>query len=271
MSKALAKAGGPEHFLALEMVEAGGIAELIAENIGVSGLTLFDFPRVDIPAGGSTLWQIDTPEGPTGVNALEGIILMAQDHRVYYRSSYGGGNEVPDCASADALIGIGDPGGLCQNCPNAKWGSALRQDGTKGRGQACSLRKQLVFLRPDEYFPMLIDLPPSSLGGLKQYMVSLTGRGMKYYQVITSIYLSSVRNDAGISYSKAEFRMIGPLEAEVAAKAAEYSAAIRSVVQIMDLEAETNKSMCALPREEFGSAPATNVTIAEGEGPFGDW
>ena len=255
MSKAqtgMVVAEGQSEFVALAVHDGGAsIADLIAENLGASGLSLQDFPQVKMPAGGSTIWEVPGLAESEGVSSLEGVIVMAQDHRVYYAEAYSGGDEAPDCASDDARHGHGDPGGWCEHCPNAKWGSSA-----KGKGQACSLRKQVILLRPHEHFPLRVDLPPSSLGELRKYMVALVSAGKTFTQVETGIRLTKATNAGGIDYSKASFRMVAELDPETAALATEYSKAIRAVVSLPDLDAPAEDAGPQNPRA-YTPPPAT--------------
>ena len=123
----------------IRKIEPAALAEMIAENVGASGLTLSDLEQVTIPAGGGTMWTIpDAIAGPTGAAELTGVVLYAQDRRAFWREGLedSGGGTPPDCSSPDAITGTGDPGGACGKCHMAEFGSA-----PDGRGQACKQQK----------------------------------------------------------------------------------------------------------------------------------
>ena len=267
---AMVPAGDVPEFVGLTSITTAQIGELIRENFGASGLSIFDFPKVDLPAGGGTAWEVPSLAGPTYTNTLEGIIIMAQDHRVYYRDAYQGGGEKPDCSSKDALVAEedGDPGGWCEKCPLAKWGSS-----EKGRGQACSLRKQIVLLRPHEFFPIMVDLPPSALGELRKYMIALTSAGKLLTHVATAITLRKEKNAAGIEYSKPDFRLLSVLDAETAARGTEYGKAIRSIIKLQDLAADVEAATSSDARTELSHIPAPAEMAApanaDSDDPFG--
>jgi hypothetical protein len=136
-----------------------------------------------------------------------GIVIATQHTRAYWKESFDetGGGTPPDCVSEDGETGIGAPGGECAGCPLAQFGSA-----EKGSGKACS-EKRLVFMAlPDEILPVCFKAPPTSLKNAKSYLMGLTSRGKKLYEVLTAITLEKDKSKSqGITYSKMVFRKVG--------------------------------------------------------------
>jgi hypothetical protein len=216
----------------LETVQAA-----IAENVGVGGITEFDFDRIKIPSGGALSFNVTTLAGETAEKTITGVIVIHRDARAYWKKSLdeGGGSQPPDCHSDDGLAGIGEPGGDCSKCPLARFGSDAKQ----GRGQACKSIRQLFLLRGDSLLPVVLALPPTSLKAARQYMLRLAGQGVPYWAVATKIGLESAQNAGGIKYAKATFEFAGMLSPEQRAKAKEYSDMLKPLVSKVVVDATT--------------------------------
>jgi hypothetical protein len=142
-------------------------------------------------------WEIPTLEGSEAVDEISGIIVFQKQTRAFWPQSIddGGGNVPPSCSSPDAKFGFGkqwatredpDPDGeprrvACAQCPNAQFGS----DG--GRGQACKQTSQLFLLMETGFLPAVVQVPPTSLGAVKKYMLALANAGVRYDQVVTTL------------------------------------------------------------------------------------
>jgi hypothetical protein len=191
------------------------LLEIFRDNLGDAGLAALDLSRVKVPSGGSLSWNVKTPDGEESVKEIEGIVLSWQPKRIYWEKSLneGGGKKPPDCTSADGFIGIGNPGGRCNQCPKAQFGSAKQ-----GHGQACKQVRQMLLVRPGEILPMLISVPPTSLKAMSQYFLGLTGRQIPYWAVTTKMRLERDKNEGGIEYAKVAFfqgRVLTPKERDV--------------------------------------------------------
>jgi hypothetical protein len=182
------------------------------DNIGTARISTFELPRIKCPTGGETIWIVQTPEGTETTREIEGIVTAWKTGRAYWKTSIkaGGGNRPPDCSSNDSFYGKGDPGGKCEDCPFAQFGSAPEG----GRGQACKQVRQMLYLRPGEILPYLISVPPTSLRNASQYFLGLVGRQIPYWGVTTKIRLESATNEAGKRYARMVFtvgrRLEGP-------------------------------------------------------------
>ena len=195
----------------------------MAENLGGASISPFDLDKVQIPSGGGLAWTVATLEGETSVSEVMGIIVHVQNARAYWKESFGesGGGTPPDCISDDALVGIGDPGGRCAECPNAAFGSDARH-----RGQACKLIQRLFLLRDGDMLPVVVNLPPGSLKNARKYLLRLVSNGIKASGVVTKIGLERDKNQDGITYSKATFAMVGKLDSAQAEAACAYGKAL---------------------------------------------
>lgn len=138
-----------------------------------------------------------------------------------------GSNKAPDCWSNDAirphpsLIPPAQPQGwpnprpiTCAECYWDQFGTSMRQDGSVGKGKACSDYKRCVV---KIYYPQmpigfeaaegqlfLMQIPPDSLQALKKYGDDLARERLAAAATITFVGL--VVNDKNVSYPKLAFR-----------------------------------------------------------------
>ncbi len=198
------------------------LPELIRANMGDQGLDEMDLDRLKIPAGGGTYWNVPTLDGEKPEERVTGVIIGHRDGRVYWAQGLdaGGGSQPPDCVSQNAVAGIGDPGGKCDECSLAQFGSA--QNGG-GKGQACKQIKLLFIMRPDvdgqpRLLPMAISLPPTSLKPARKYLLRLASMCVPYWGIETQFTLEETKNAGGITYTRAVLRAGRALDAETAAR-----------------------------------------------------
>lgn len=214
-------------FIALN--HAPEIAEIIEENLGGAEIQPNDLPRVKIPAGGATTWQIDTPEGPVSTPTLAGVLVKFQNIRGYWKSRKVTGSP-PDCSSQDMRVGVGDPGGACKTCPLAQFGSAPPADGEdESRGQACKQRELWFLLREGDLLPLVVSLPPTSLKAARQYRTNLTSANTRLTQVITELTLEARSGPEG-PYSVVVPKLSARLTDEYAVLAREYAKQMREML-----------------------------------------
>ena len=204
------------------------ITTMLKEGLAGETLSIADLDRIKIPTGGGTAWSYSQKGEDIVGKTIEGVIVHHQMTRVYWAAPYGSGAELspPDCFSADAITGKGDPGGDCSVCPMAEWGSKNGQ-----RGQACQARRLLFILLEGELLPRIISVSPGSLTVAKKYILSLVREGLTHTRVVTSIGLVKTKNAGGIDYSQLTFKMAGVLTAEVASRARVYGDQLRVVMQ----------------------------------------
>lgn len=201
----------------------GATIEALRANLGSGGITQFDLSRVKVPTGGGTTWEVPELEGSTPSKAIEGIIVGWRDVRAYWEHSFSGA-QPPDCSSQDAVTGIGNPGGSCNVCPMAEFGSKVGDDGKPRAGQACKLMRLLFILRKDDLLPLVLTAPPTSIPIIKRYFLQLASRGLPYWSVGTKFGLEKTRSGDGIEFSRIMPAIGARLTPEEDAKAREYSA-----------------------------------------------
>ncbi len=172
-------------------------AALIKENMGNQQLGPNDLSRVKIPPAGGLVWELPSIGEPEMVKEFQGILLGHRLTRVYWEKEYTGERVPPDCVSVNNLVGRGRPGGECANCPMSQWDS----DPKGGGGQACKQVQVLFILKPGDLLPIIVPLPPTSVGPFKKFLTLMTMQGYPYYSCVLNFRLQSAQNKGGIKYS----------------------------------------------------------------------
>jgi hypothetical protein len=214
--------------------------EAVRENIGGQILTPADFTRIKFPSAGSQFWELPNLEGDLEpVKAIQGIVLMRRDTRVYWTKEYDGERIPPDCSSDDCITGKGTPGGLCATCPNSQWES----DPKGGGGQACkAVGIQFVMVAGDA-LPIIIPVPPTSLQPVKKFMLGLSSKKLRYYDCILSFNLEQAQNKGGIKYSRIKLKLVSVLpelaREQIQAYKTSFSAAFAKV-KVADVAAQSD-------------------------------
>ncbi len=217
MTDKLAKQNDTFQLLAATADELNEMKALIADVIENDEMTPFDLPELKVPAGGGTSWEITTAAGGESVKTLKCIILVAGKVRQYYAGDFTGEAVPPHCSSQGGVTGVGSPGGTCESCPLAVWGSA------KNGAQACSERRHMLLLTPDSILPTFLNLPPTSIKNFRKYRMLLLGQTLPLSGVITEMTLTKAKNATGIEYSQVNFASGGALSPEERARAKEFA------------------------------------------------
>lgn len=225
----LVPAGGQQWAIANFESDMGmSLEEIIAENTSeADGINPFDLNRVKMPAGGGGMWEVPSSEGPQGAKAIEGVVVAWRTQRAYWSEPYGagGGATPPQCYSDDGIIGHGDPGLPCGECPFSQFGSDPR-----GVGQACKQMRMLFMLRPQDMLPLVVILPPMSIKPCQQYFLQLGSEGRPFWSVVTSIGLDSAVAKEGQKYSKATFRKARDLAPDERGAMQRYGAQLKPLI-----------------------------------------
>ena len=239
-STALAKV----QFAALASAEAAEeLAEVILENVGPRGLTADQLERLSWPTGGTTFWEVPNTEGgKEPVKDMVGVVLSFRDVRVYWSKPFSetGGGTPPDCYSDDAVIGIGSPGGVCASCPYNVWGTAINDKGEKTRGKACAERRLYLFLRPEDRLPVIINIPPTSLGVATSYGRRLANQVIRISKVVSNFALQKDKSGDGIEFSLLDPKMVRLLTDEEVANLKLYAETVVPAFKKVDISKEAD-------------------------------
>lgn len=217
----------PAGTFAIEVYEPNALREVVQENLAGMKIGLFDLEKIKVPAGGGTHWEVTDRDGhEDSQKEIIGVILMWKFSRAYWKVSIDGGKTgPPDCKSDDSKIGIGDPGGVCDRCSLAQFGSEPKNH----RGQACKQKMILLFLRPHSMFPQPVFLPPTSLKAARDYFVALSGRGKPFWSVMTSLTLGKKKNPEGIEYGEVALKSVGNLDGAIIEKVRAFGDGVKVV------------------------------------------
>jgi hypothetical protein len=210
----------------------GDIKVALDENLGGADVSAFDFSRVKVPAGGGLAWTIadQTTGDEFAETSFEGIIVAWKDQKAFWKQSLnesGARRGPPDCYSPDMKKGIGDPGVPCAGCKFNVFGSAK---GGQGRGKACKDTRQIFFMRSESVLPELLIIPPTSLAGVKSYMMKLAARAIPFWNCVTRFKLVKDKNAEGTEYSKVELQFVAALDGTPKQAAMQYSGLIRKML-----------------------------------------
>lgn len=190
---------------------------VLYEDNFVPGMTP-QFTRVKIPTGGSTTFTIEGAEGDEVAPAIEGAVVYHHRARGYWPETFSGGTP-PVCSSLDGITGTGNPGGPCKRCPYNEWSSDPR--GRKGK--ACKEMHRIYILRDNEFLPLLLSLPPTSLKAIDEFASLLLRVGRSVRGVRSSWSLTQAQNDDGIKYSEAVAQSLGVFDSVTLQKLRELS------------------------------------------------
>lgn len=198
---------------------------------------MMNFPRIKIPGGGSTQFEIPTanPEKPDYTPAIEGIIIFNHNTNAYWEegSEYDM-NTSPVCSSPDGKTGYGDPGGACETCPFNQYES----DPNGGKGKACKNMRGLYILQNDTPIPINLLLPPTSLKAYSNFVQSAFFlRKRPLWGSLVRIELRKESNGAN-NYAVATFKLLGDFTGEKLAEIKEYALGARAgIVEMLQQRA----------------------------------
>lgn len=204
---------------------SGDLAEAFAEEM--DGLGTIPYDRIKMPSGGGLAFEVpgEDEDSAEVASELVGVILHHHPVNAYWADKFNGGNEAPDCASADGHVGVDRLTGECKDCKSC----IHNQFAEDGSGKACKNTHRLYFLREGNPIPVLITLPPTSLKYLGEYIGKrLLIKGMRSNEVVTKISLKKEQSRDNITYSRAVFSFVGKLPEDKCKAVAEMAAGIKA-------------------------------------------
>lgn len=203
---------------------------VIRDNMGGEEVTAADLRKIKVPSGEATSWMVTDLSGETeAIKTLEGVIVHSSRQRAYWPQKTITG-EPPTC-SANGLckIGVGDPGGRCNDCPMDAYGTALKDNGERGRGKACKESRFVFLIRPGELLPDVVVIPGGSLANMKKYLLQLSARGAPFWSVLTGLGLSQETNKDGKKYSQVRPIKLATLNEETATQILAYAQTLQTI------------------------------------------
>src|SRR3990172_8442732 len=146
------------------------IAKIVEENLGEK-ISITDLPRIKVPTGGGTSWELPSLGNDSEASkTFTGIIVYSRPARSLFLSNELD-NSPPDCYSDDGIVGHGNPGGDCASCFYNKFGSKgknpettlVTQLGVSRGAKGCANKRALFILRENELLPTVLVLPVMSV------------------------------------------------------------------------------------------------------------
>jgi hypothetical protein len=189
--------------------------------------------------------------------------------KIFYINGYSeGSNSPPDCFSIDGIKPeptspkLQNP--TCLGCPQNAWGSAVRPGGPS-KGKACADSKRLAIVPSDDIEnemyggPMLMRVPPASLGTLKAYADYLSSLGYAADEVVTRISF-----DPRTEYPALTFQAIEELDNDKKARAADMrkNASVDRILNTAADHVEVEHEPAALPGP-MGNLPPKVTPVVE--------
>lgn len=156
-------------------------------------------PRLSIKGKQFRFIEGDTERQFPFGQPLNVVILAADPVRGVAKNYYGGqayvegADQIPVCYSSDGVTP--DSGAeypqcdTCATCPHNKFGTAVAQDGTMGKGKACRDFKRLFVVPADQPYQEVYELrvPPTSFKNMQNYGHQLDRAGLKIHTVVTTL------------------------------------------------------------------------------------
>lgn len=181
--------------------------ELMASILGDETLEMRNLPTVKCPPGDSDVFTYTAGGKNVSTKRIKGFMLHYVAQRAFW-SNPDPSNSPPDCASTDnrkadpgGLFAAGsqdNPTGLCANCPMSQKGTDLKG----GRMPACKEQRRLFVVLKGLLLPIIISAPPSSIGSLKDFLVSMAMQGTGWWLVPLEFSLEKAQSAAGQTFNK---------------------------------------------------------------------
>lgn len=222
----------------LSKIEA--VSAALMENTAGQGVSLFQLDRVKVPSGGGKVWMVPTLNGEEPRETIDGLIVHNHFVRSYWDTAEPVQGTPPSCSAPDGLHGFGSPGGDCTRCPYSRFGTSKK---VGGKAQACKLGRVLYLLRPDSILPLVLVLPPGSLGNCQKFFLHLAEQETIFRHQVVSIGLEQAVNGTGQKYSKATFRALRSLEPGEREKVDAYGGFIARIAEEWAARAQEAGSM----------------------------
>jgi len=195
-------------------------------------VTSAPFPSLSIKGKVFTLVQdserriLTKPDDPEEtIQAVNMAFLrINMDSKNYYSKRYteeDSEGQRPDCYSNDGKVPSPqspEPQAVkCAVCPHNMWGAKVREDGTAGKGKACSDHARIAIADPKHLKkPMLLRVPPASLKPLKDALKMVKTRQLQYNEVVFRVGF-----DREAPSPKLTFKAVGVLADDGYAEACE--------------------------------------------------
>ena len=194
-------------------VLAGGenrALSIVQQHLSGDDLSWLDLSRIEIAQGGKNIYSYIGLDGAqVNAPAFDAVLIMRRKIRAYFTPGQPLGAAPPACFSDDGTTGYGDitngaqPPCMrdCATCPMAVFGTAVKDGGLAGKGQACQLRNILFVLLPGMGLPSVLSAPPTSARAVQRYIIGQAAGSRQPFEVTTHFGLEKQTNEAGQPFS----------------------------------------------------------------------
>jgi len=215
------------------------------------------------------------PDDPDEVAQSIGVVMVRinMNAKTFYAKKYVEGDSDgarPDCYSYDGVApsanSTNPQAAKCAICPNNVWGSRMGdgdRPGEERKGKACNDNVRVAISAPDQIDPMLLRVPPKSIGPLREMLKSIKARKYPYNAVVVKMGFD--RNEPSPVLT---FKPVGLLDDKMYAKVTESydSEVTRAITGMDDSGHPASEAVSKSPRiemDELDAAIATRTTVAK--------
>lgn len=199
--------------------------------------TPIDLVELKMLAAGACQFELTDEPGRTFPIA-RGIILHAHPSNVLWHKKYGSlpnpndeKDKLPRCSSNDGVYGVplegfahaGLPVGVlgdgkrtveCATCPYNQWNSGNLLIADKNpKGKAVTNNRKVYIMLEDRDAPVVLTIPPTSIGGFDEYASSLLNKGIPLQAVVTEFSQTRVTG-RGAAYAQVHVKAVQDLNSE---------------------------------------------------------
>lgn len=200
--------------------------------------TPVDLVRMSVLGSGACQFELSDVPGKT-FPEVTGIILHAHPSNVLWDKPYGSQpdptdekSRLPACSSNDDEWGIpregfahaGLPAGevgdgirrvACATCPYNHWGTGnLFSPQRSAKGKAVANQRRIYIMLEGRNSPVVLTVPPSSIGAFDQYSNGLLDKGIPLQAVLTHFSQHRTGRPGNI-YAALDFKVAGDLSPEL--------------------------------------------------------
>lgn len=204
-------------------------ARIIAQNVGDEPMQEQDLIRVSTPAGGGTMWSIDSNGNVETTDEIVGLLVAVAKRGVLWPKD-DPSDMRPVLVSNDLLVGyrVGDDTSLGEIDPKAleryrigdrkyDWAALSTSPefgygaGKSGAGKKVKEARILAILRQGETWPILVNVGPGSLRGMLPFLKRLP---CFTYEAVIGLKLAKTKSSGGQPYSMIVPRLVGVISEE---------------------------------------------------------
>lgn len=188
--------------------------------------------KVIVPPGGETTWVVNSITGKEHLEEIVGILCYYACRGVLWPSEDVIGNQLPVLVTDDfvraKLVGTipndmvetleacKNPDGTYRwrDLPYTQFGSTRKPN---SRGKRAKEQRVIAILREHEVFPILINVPPTSVRNISPFVKRLAQVPIPYFRAVIGLKLEKDRSQGGLEYGMIVPRLVGTIPSDAGA------------------------------------------------------